>query len=161
VRARAGVAPNHRQSETGTAGGGLGSRHAALAHGGGFATIAAAERRPPGRYVPNQMSAITAALADGQVRVLLLFGTNMTSSYADAGRLGAALDKLDLVVCHELFMNETTRRYADVVLPGTAWLEDIGCKATHTHLYLTDRILPPAGEARPTQEVLKGRPRSE
>ena len=53
-------------------------------------------------------------------------------------------------------MNETTRRYADVVLPGTAWLEDIGCKATHTHLYLTDRILPPAGEARPTQEVLKG-----
>ena len=140
----------------GTAGGGLGSRHAALAHGGGFATIAAAERRPPGRYVPNQMSEITAALADGQVRVLLLFGTNMTSSYADTGRLGAALDKLDLVVCHELFMNETTRRYADIVLPGTSWLEDIGCKATHTHLYLTDRILPPAGEARPTQEVLKG-----
>jgi len=66
----------------GTAGGGLGSRHAALAHGGGFATIAAAERRPPGRYVPNQMSEITAALADGQVRVLLLFGTNMTSAKA-------------------------------------------------------------------------------
>ena len=109
------------------------------------------ERRPPGRYVPNQMSEITAALADGQVRVLLLFGTNMISSYADAGRLGAALDKLDLVVSYELFMNDTTRRFADVVLPGTAWLEDIGCKATHTHLYLTDQMLPPAGETRPTQ----------
>jgi anaerobic selenocysteine-containing dehydrogenase len=53
-------------------------------------------------------------------------------------------------------MNETTRRFADVVLPGTAWLEDLGCKATHTHVYLMDQILQPAGETRPTQEVLKG-----
>jgi anaerobic selenocysteine-containing dehydrogenase len=140
----------------GIAGGGLGPRHAATAHGAGFATIAAADQRPPGTYVPNQMSDIAAALADGRVRVLLLFGVNMLSSYADTSRVAAALDKLDLVVCHELFMNETTRRFADIVLPGTAWLEDIGCKATHTHLYLMDRILPPAGEARPTQDVLRG-----
>ena len=112
--------------------------------------------RPPGTYIPNQMSEIAAALADGRVRVLLLFGVNMLSSYADAGRVAAALDKLDLVVCHELFTNETTRRFADVVLPGTAWLEDVGCKATHTHLYLMDRILPPAGETRPMQDALKG-----
>ena len=88
--------------------------------------------------------------------MLLLFGINMLSSYADTGSVAAALDKLYLVVCHELFMNETTRRFADVVLPGTAWLEDVGCKSTHTHLYLMDRILEPAGEARPTQYVLKG-----
>lgn len=140
----------------GVAGGGLGSRHGAAAHGAGFASIAAAERRPPGTYVPDQMSEIAAALSDGRVRVLLLFGANLLSSYADSGRVAAALEGLDLVVCHELFMNETTRRVADVVLPGTAWLEDLGCKATHTHLYLMDRILEPAGEARPTQDVLKG-----
>ena len=140
----------------GMAGGGLGPRHGATGHGAGFATIAAAEKRPPGTYIPNQMSEIAAALADGRVRVLLLFGVNMLSSYADAGRVAAALDKLDLVVCHELFTNETTRRFADVVLPGTAWLEDVGCKATHTHLYLMDRILPPAGETRPMQDALKG-----
>ncbi len=140
----------------GVAGGGLGSRHAATAHGAGFASIAAADRRPPGTYIPSQMSEIAAALSDGRVRVLLLFGTNILSSFADSRQVAAGLDKLDLVVCHELFANETTRRFADVVLPGTAWLEDIGCKATHTHLYLTERILEPAGEARPTQEVLKG-----
>jgi anaerobic selenocysteine-containing dehydrogenase len=140
----------------GSAGGGLGSRHGATASGAGFASIAAADRRPPGAYVPNQMPAITAALADGRVRVLLLFGSNLLSSFADSESVGAALDRTELVVCHELFMNETTRRFADVVLPGTAWLEDIGCKATHTHLYLMDGILPPAGEARPTQEVLRG-----
>jgi anaerobic selenocysteine-containing dehydrogenase len=140
----------------GVAGGGLGPRHAALAHGGGFATVAAADRRPPGRYVPSQMSEIAAALGDGRIRVLLLFGTNMLSSYADSQRLAAAIDRLDLVVCHDLFMNETIRRFADIVLPGTAWLEDVGCKATQTHLYLMERALPPAGEARPTQEVLRG-----
>jgi anaerobic selenocysteine-containing dehydrogenase len=140
----------------GIAGGGLGSRHGATAHGAGFATIAAADRRPPGNYVPDQMSEIAAALDDGRVRALLLFGANVLSSYADSARVAAALERLDLVVCHELFMNETTRRVADVVLPGTAWLEDLGCKATHTHLYLMDKILEPAGEARPSQDVLKG-----
>jgi anaerobic selenocysteine-containing dehydrogenase len=140
----------------GVPGGGLGSRHAAAAHGAGFATIAAADRRPAGTYIPNQMSEIAAALDDGRVRALLLFGVNMLSSYADSGRVAAALKKLDLIVCHELFTNETTRRFADVVLPGTAWLEDVGCKATHTHLYLMDRILEPAGDARPAQDVLKG-----
>ncbi len=140
----------------GIAGGGLGPRHGSVAHGAGFADIMAAERRPPGTYVPNQMSEITAALADGRVRVLMLFGSNMLSSYSDAESLAAAFAKLDLLVCHELFMNETARRFADVVLPGTAWLEDIGCKATHTHVYLMDRVLEPAGEARPVQEVLKG-----
>jgi anaerobic selenocysteine-containing dehydrogenase len=139
----------------GLAGGGLGPRHAALAHGGGFATVAAAERRAPGRYVPSQMSQIAGALTDGRVRVLLLFGTNMLSSFADAGRVAAAFERLDLVVCHDLFMNETSRHFADVVLPATAWLEDLGCKATQTHLYLTERALRPAGEARPTQDVLR------
>jgi anaerobic selenocysteine-containing dehydrogenase len=140
----------------GIAGGGLGPRHAALAHGGGFATVAAAERRPPGRYVPNQMSEIAAALGDGRIRVLLILGSNMLSSYAEAGQIAAALDQLDLVVAHDLFMNETIRRFADVALPGTAWLEDIGCKATQTHLYLTEHALAPEGEARPMQNVLRG-----
>ncbi len=140
----------------GIPGGGIGERHAAKAHGGGFGDIAAADRRPPGDYIPNQMSDIAAALADGRIGVLLLFGVNMLSSYADSARLAEALRKLDLVVCHELFMNETTRQVADVVLPATAWLEDLGAKATHTHVYLCEQALAPAGEARPVQDVLRG-----
>ncbi len=140
----------------GTAGGGLGPRHGSVAHGAGFANITASDERLPGHYLANQMSDITASLTDGRVRVLLMFGSNMVSSFSEAESHAAALDKLDLVVCHDLFMNETTRRFADVVLPGTAWLEDIGCKATHTHIYLMDRVLEPAGDARPLQEILKG-----
>lgn len=140
----------------GTAGGGLGPRHGSQAHGGTMPRNSVLVPRLPGKYVPNQMAEITAALTDGRVRALLLFGSNILSSFADAERMAAALNGLDLIACHELFMNETTRRYADVVLPGTAWLEDIGCKATHTHVYLAERILEPAGEARPLQNVLQG-----
>jgi anaerobic selenocysteine-containing dehydrogenase len=140
----------------GVAGGGLGPRHGTASHGAGLRNIVAGDKRLPGSYVANQMPDVTAALGDGTVRALMLFGSNILSSFADSESMATALDKLDLVVCHELFMNETTRRYADIVLPGTAWLEDIGCKATQTHLYLMDQILPPAGEARAVQDVLKG-----
>jgi anaerobic selenocysteine-containing dehydrogenase len=54
----------------------------------------------------------------------------------------------------DLFMNETLADHADVVLPGTAWLEETGFKTTPTHLYLMDQGLSPAGEARPAWWVL-------
>jgi anaerobic selenocysteine-containing dehydrogenase len=139
----------------GIPGGGLGPRHAAAAHGQGLASIAARERRPPGNYVPNQMSRITEALMDGRVRVLLLFGTDMVSSFADTGRVGAALGRLDLLASYDLFMHDTARRHADLVLPSTSWLEETGCKSTNTHLYLMPKVLEPPGEARPPAWVLR------
>jgi anaerobic selenocysteine-containing dehydrogenase len=139
----------------GAPGGGLGPRHGASSHGQALADITAPERRPPGAYVPNQMPRVTAALAEGRVRVLLLFGTDMLSSYADAGRVAEGLARADLVVSHDLFLNDTARRFADVVLPGTAWLEELGCKSTNTHLYLMPKVLEAPGETRPAVWILR------
>lgn len=139
----------------GIPGGGLGPRHGAMAHGQGLSSIAARERRPPGDYVPNQMPRITEALEDGRVRVLLLFGTDMLSSFADAGRVGGALGKLDLLATYDLFLHETARKHADLLLPATCWLEDTGCKSTNTHLYLMPKAMEPEGEARPPAWVLR------
>jgi len=139
----------------GIQGGGLGPRHGAQSHGQGLATIAARERRPPGEYVPDQMVRITEALEDRRVRVLLLFGTDMVSSFADAGRVGKALGRLDLLASYDLFMHDTARRHADLILPATSWLEDAGCKSTNTHLYLMPKVLEPPGEARPPSWVLR------
>jgi len=52
-------------------------------------------------------------------------------------------------------MKETARRFADVVLPGTAWLEELGFKFTNTHLYLRERALEREGETRPIYEILR------
>lgn len=132
----------------GVPGGGFGPRHGASVDGQDLADITALDRRPPGRYIPNQMARVTEALLERRVRGLLLFGTDMLSSFADAGRVTEALERTELVVSHDLFFNETARRFADVVLPGTSWLEELGLKSTNTHLYLMDPVLEPVGEAR-------------
>jgi anaerobic selenocysteine-containing dehydrogenase len=60
-----------------------------------------------------------------------------------------------LVVSHDLFMNDTARRFADIVLPGTAWLEELGCKMTNTHLYLMEQALPAPGATRSLTWVMR------
>ena len=139
----------------GRPGTGLGPRHAAEPHGAGLQPIINPADRPPGEYIPNQMADISAALNDGRVKGMLLFGTNMISSFADSLSVAEGFKNMSLVVCQDLFMNETIREHADIVLPGTTWLEEVGCKRTHTHLYLTEQALPPPGETRSMSDVIK------
>jgi anaerobic selenocysteine-containing dehydrogenase len=139
----------------GIPGGGFGPRHGSRAHGQELHDITDPGRRPPGRYLPLQMSSLTGALRDGRLRALLLFGTDMLSSYAEANAVAEGLARAELVVSHDLFMNDTARRFADVVLPATSWLEEVGCKSTNTHLYLMERALPAPGETRNVTFVLR------
>lgn len=139
----------------GIAGGGFGPRHGSAAHGRGLGSIIEPSRRAHKPDIPNQMSAVTAALRDGRIQTLFLMGTNMLSSYADAGDVALGLQRTPLVVSYDLFLNETARRFADVVLPGTAWLEELGCKMTHTHLYLMEQALAPPGETRSLYVLVK------
>ena len=134
---------------------GFGPRHAGLPHGHGMADILNFAARPPGDYVPTQMSAIIDAIATRKVRAMLLFGSDFVSSFADASRIRSGMEQMDLIVSHDLFMNETARRYADIILPGTTWLEDLGAKGTATHVYLMDRILEPAGSARSMSRIVR------
>ena len=139
----------------GIPGGGFGPRHGSAAHGRGLGSIIEPGRRAPGPVIPNQMSAVTAALREGRIQTLLLMGTNMLSSFADAGDVALGLQRTPLVVSYDLFLNDTARRFADVVLPGTAWLEELGCKMTHTHLYLMEQALAPPGETRSLYALVK------
>jgi len=139
----------------GVPGGGLGPRHGSASHGQALASVVALDRRPPGDYVPNQMARVTEALLERRVRALLLLGTDMLSSFADAGRVSEGLALTDLVVSYDLFLNDTARQCADVVLPATSWLEETGCKSTNTHLYLMPQVLEPPGETRSVTWILR------
>src|SRR2546422_389754 len=108
-----------------------------------------------GAHTPPWAARITESLVSGRVRVLLLFGTDMLSSFADAHRVAEGLARQDLVVCYDLFENDTARRFADVLLPSTSWLEELGCKATNTHVYLMPQALPAPGETRSMPWVLR------
>ncbi|MEQ1805097.1 MAG: molybdopterin-dependent oxidoreductase, partial [Burkholderiaceae bacterium] len=138
----------------GLPGSGFGPRHGSAAHGRGLGSIAAPERRAAGTAWPNQMSDVTAALREGRVRTLFQMGSNMLSSFPDARAAAQGLAQTRLIVSQDLFLNHTAEKFADVVLPGTAWLEELGCKATHTHLYLMEPALAPPGETRSLYRVL-------
>ncbi|MDH5330357.1 MAG: molybdopterin-dependent oxidoreductase, partial [Aquincola sp.] len=110
----------------GIAGGGFGPRHGSGAHGRGLGNITEPGRRSPGAAIPSQMSAVTAALRDGSINNLLLMGSNMLSSFPDANSVADGLARTQMVVSYDLFLNDTARQFADVVLPSTAWLEELG-----------------------------------
>lgn len=140
----------------GRPGAGIGPRHGGRSHGAGFADMSAADRRKPGRYIPNQMEAIVTALENGDVKVFVSIGSNVLSSFPDTNRMRAALAKADLVVAYDIFPNQMIREVADIVLPGTIWLEEIGAKSTNTYIHLSDRVLPAAGQAKPVYQLYQG-----
>ncbi len=140
----------------GVAGGGLGPRHGGRSQGAGFVDLSAADRRRHPPRIPNQMEAIVEGMERDEIKVLVSIGSNILSSFPDSTRLRKALDRVDLIVAYDIFPNQTIREVADIVLPGTIWLEELGAKATNTHIHLSDRVLPPAGDARPAFEIYKG-----
>ncbi|PWJ16528.1 molybdopterin-containing oxidoreductase family protein [Jannaschia seohaensis] len=139
----------------GRPGGGIGPRHGARSHGAGFADLSAPERRTA-PLIPNQMEAILEALESGAVKAFISIGSNLLSSFPDTTRVRRALARAELVVAYDLFENQTIREAADIVLPGTIWLEEIGVKATNGWVHLTEPVLPPAGQARPAYEIYTG-----
>jgi len=139
----------------GIPGGGLGPRHGASSHGQALNSILPEQGNACKTVIPNQMSAMTEAFCEGKIKALLLSGTNMRSSFADTERLAKGLEKVDLIVCHDLFASDTIREFADIVLPATAWLEQLGCKMTHTHLYLMDHFLPAPGDTHSLSGLLQ------
>jgi anaerobic selenocysteine-containing dehydrogenase len=139
----------------GIPGAGFGPRHGASAHGRGLASIVEPERRTPGTALPNQMGTGLEAMLDGRIANMLLMGTNMLSSFADSNRVADGLARTRFVVSYDLFLNDTAKRFADVVLPSTAWLEELGCKSAFTHLYLMEPSLAAAGETKTATWVMR------
>ena len=136
-------------------GAGMGPRHGAPSHGQGLQHLQPQQPTRCSDVIPDQMSAITQAMLDGKIKTLLLTGTNMLSSFADSNRLREALSNVPFIVCHELFASETVREAADLVIPATSWVEQMGCKMTHTHIYLMDKAIEPQGDAQALSGLLR------
>jgi formate dehydrogenase major subunit len=75
----------------------------------------------PGLRIPNMFDS---ALA-GTFRGLYVQGEDIAQSDPNITHVHAALRAMDLVVVHDLFLNETAR-FAHVFLPGTSFLEKDG-----------------------------------
>lgn len=66
---------------------------------------------------------------DGTVKAMYILGENPVLTDPDANHIRGALEKLEFLVVHELFLTETAA-YADVILPAASFAE---CDGTFTN----------------------------
>lgn len=95
----------------------------------------------------------------GQIRALFVSAGNPVLSVPNGDELEAALDRLDLCVSLDLYVNETNA-HADYVLPATTMYEradfplPFQTYLTTPFRQATEAVVPPAGEAREEWEVI-------
>ena len=95
-----------------------------------------------------------------QVKALIMIAANPCLSSTGAGaKMDAALQKLNLFVSIDLYMNETNR-FADYILPSAAMFEreDVPllgfAEMLRPTLYATEAVIPKQGEAREDWQIL-------
>ena len=90
---------------------------------------------------------------DGQLRALVVIGGNPAVSLPDTVRAQRALKSLELLVCVDLFVNDTGA-LADAVLPAATWLErdeidlHTGPQRPEARLAVDRAVVPPRGDCR-------------
>jgi formate dehydrogenase major subunit len=91
---------------------------------------------------------IMTAIHEDKIHGMYIMGENPAMSDPDVQHARAALAKLDYLVVQDIFLTETAR-YADVVLPASAWPEKSGTVTnTNRQVQLGRVALPLPGETR-------------
>jgi formate dehydrogenase major subunit len=75
----------------------------------------------PGLRIPNMLD----AAVDGTFKAIYIQGEDILQSDPDTKHVSAGLAAMELVIVHDLFLNETAN-YAHVFLPGSTFLEKNG-----------------------------------
>lgn len=106
--------------------------------------------RKPGLKIPQMLDAAVA----GELKAMYIFGEDIAQTDPDSAHVAEALRSLELVVCQDIFENETTK-YAHVVLPASAFLEKEGTFTNaERRIQLVRPALSPPGEARTDLEII-------
>lgn len=98
------------------------------------------------------LSEMIDAAGRGEIRALYLVGENPLRSLPQK-KVEEALRKLDLLICQELFPNETTA-LAHIVLPATSYAEKEGRFTNHEgEIQKVRKAIEPLGNAKPDWEI--------
>jgi formate dehydrogenase major subunit len=94
-------------------------------------------------------------IADGSLKALWIFGENLANTEPDIRHVEHCLEKVEFLVCNDIFPTETTR-FADVIFPAAAWSEDDGTFAnSERRVNRVRKAVEPPGEARPNWWVFR------
>jgi formate dehydrogenase major subunit len=107
--------------------------------------------RAKGWTIPQMFDAAVA----GELRAMYVFGEDVAQTDPNTAHVVHALESLEFLVVQEIFENETTR-YADVILPASAFLEKAGTFTNaERRIQLVAPATEPPGEAKTDFEILK------
>ena len=108
----------------------------------------------PGLRIPNMLD----AALDGSFRALYIQGEDILQSDPNTHHVAAGLKAMELVIVHDLFLNETAD-YAHVFLPGSTFLEKDGTFTNaERRIQLVRKVIEPANgleDWQVTQELAK------
>ena len=106
--------------------------------------------REKGLTIPKMFDAAVA----GELKSMFIFGEDVAQTDPNTTHVIHALESLEFLVCQDIFMTETTK-YADVILPASAFLEKEGTfiNAERRIQHVAAAIDPP-GDARTDFEIL-------
>ncbi|MBS0476264.1 MAG: formate dehydrogenase subunit alpha [Proteobacteria bacterium] len=94
----------------------------------------------PGLRIPNMLD----AALDGSFRALYIQGEDILQSDPNTHHVAAGLKAMELVIVHDLFLNETAD-YAHVFLPGSTFLEKDGTFTNaERRVQLVRKVMEPA-----------------
>jgi formate dehydrogenase major subunit len=106
--------------------------------------------REVGYKIPEMFDAAVA----GELKAMYVFGEDIAQTDPDIAHVQHALESLEFMVCQEIFENETTK-YADVVLPASAFLEKSGTFVNAERRFqLVEPSIDPPGGARTDFEII-------
>jgi formate dehydrogenase major subunit len=108
----------------------------------------------PGLRIPNMLD----AALDGSFRAIYIQGEDILQSDPNTHHVAAGLKAMELVIVHDLFLNETAN-YAHVFLPGSTFLEKDGTFTNaERRIQLVRKVMEPAnglGDWEVTQQLAR------
>jgi formate dehydrogenase major subunit len=106
--------------------------------------------RNVGLKIPEMFDAAVA----GELKAMYIFGEDVAQTDPNTAHVVHALESLEFLVCQDIFETETTR-FADVVLPASAFLEKTGTFTNaERRIQLVQPAIDPPGGARTDFDIL-------
>ena len=96
-----------------------------------------------------RLDQMMSGLHDDRIKALYLVGENPAQTEPNARHVEEGLARLEFMVAQDLFLNDTSTRFADVVLPASSFAEKDGTFTnTERRVNRVRRAVPCPGEAR-------------
>ncbi|MDQ4019852.1 MAG: molybdopterin-dependent oxidoreductase [Actinomycetota bacterium] len=102
-----------------------------------------------------RLDQMISGMDDGRIRAFYLIGENPAHTEPNAEHVEHGLEGLDFLISQDIFLNESARKYADVVLPASSFAEKEGVFTnTERRVNRVRRAVPLPGNAREDLQIV-------